>query len=115
VAVEGQALAVVVDQRAAPAIIGYAPLQRFGNIYTRMMNPTTAVFEERMAALEGGVGGLAVGSGQARSATRLYQPLYRARPLFRRSERARAEHRGDQCPAHAALRECPPTGASSKP
>lgn len=40
-------------------------LQRFGNIYTRIMNPTTAVFEERMAALEGGVGALAVGSGQA--------------------------------------------------
>src|ERR1044071_248581 len=33
-------------------------LQRFGNIYTRIMNPTTAVFEERMAALEGGVGAL---------------------------------------------------------
>lgn len=40
-------------------------LQRFGNIYTRIMNPTNAVFEERMAALEGGVGGLATGSGQA--------------------------------------------------
>jgi O-acetylhomoserine (thiol)-lyase len=40
-------------------------LQRFGNIYTRIMNPTTAVFEERVAALEGGVGALAVGSGQA--------------------------------------------------
>jgi len=40
-------------------------LQRFGNIYTRIMNPTTAVFEERMAALERGVGALAVGSGQA--------------------------------------------------
>ncbi len=40
-------------------------LQRFGNIYTRIMNPTTAAFEERMAALEGGVGALAVGSGQA--------------------------------------------------
>ena len=40
-------------------------LQRFGNIYTRIMNPTTAVFEERMAALEKGVGALAVGSGQA--------------------------------------------------
>ncbi len=40
-------------------------LQRFGNIYTRIMNPTTAVFEERMAALEGGVGALAVASGQA--------------------------------------------------
>ncbi len=40
-------------------------LQRFGNIYTRIMNPTNAVFEERLAALEGGVGALAVGSGQA--------------------------------------------------
>ncbi len=40
-------------------------LQKFGNIYTRIMNPTTAVFEERMAALEGGVGALATASGQA--------------------------------------------------
>ncbi|HMC59238.1 MAG TPA: O-acetylhomoserine aminocarboxypropyltransferase/cysteine synthase family protein [Candidatus Solibacter sp.] len=40
-------------------------LQRFGNIYTRIMNPTTAEFEERMASLERGVGALAVGSGQA--------------------------------------------------
>ena len=31
-------------------------LQTFGNIYTRIMNPTTGVFEERMAALEGGIG-----------------------------------------------------------
>lgn len=40
-------------------------LQRFGNIYSRIMNPTTAAFEERIAALEGGVGALAVASGQA--------------------------------------------------
>jgi len=40
-------------------------LQRFGNIYTRIMNPTTAVFEERMAALERGVGALALASGQS--------------------------------------------------
>jgi len=40
-------------------------LQKFGNIYTRIMNPTTGVFEERMASLEGGIGGLATGSGQA--------------------------------------------------
>jgi O-acetylhomoserine (thiol)-lyase len=40
-------------------------LQRLGNIYTRIMNPTNAVFEERIAALEGGVGALATGSGQA--------------------------------------------------
>ncbi len=44
-------------------------LQRFGNIYTRIMNPTTAVFEERMAALEGGVGALAVASGRRRSSS----------------------------------------------
>src|SRR6195952_2677116 len=36
-----------------------------GNIYTRIMNPTTDVFEQRVAALEGGVAALAVGSGQA--------------------------------------------------
>jgi O-acetylhomoserine (thiol)-lyase len=40
-------------------------LQEFGNIYTRIMNPTNGVFEERVAALEGGVGALAVASGQA--------------------------------------------------
>src|SRR6188474_3344437 len=40
-------------------------LQEFGNIYTRIMNPTTGVFEERVAALEGGVGALALSSGQA--------------------------------------------------
>ncbi|MGA0560082.1 O-acetylhomoserine aminocarboxypropyltransferase/cysteine synthase family protein [Larkinella sp. VNQ87] len=40
-------------------------LQQFGNIYTRIMNPTTDVFEKRIAALEGGVAALAVGSGQA--------------------------------------------------
>src|SRR5215472_8136303 len=40
-------------------------LQQFGNIYTRIMNPTTAVFEERMASLEGGAAALAVSSGQA--------------------------------------------------
>jgi O-acetylhomoserine (thiol)-lyase len=40
-------------------------LQEFGNIYTRIMNPTTGVFEERIAALEGGVGALGVASGQA--------------------------------------------------
>lgn len=40
-------------------------LKDFGNIYTRIMNPTTDVFEKRIAALEGGVAALAVGSGQA--------------------------------------------------
>jgi O-acetylhomoserine (thiol)-lyase len=40
-------------------------LQTYGNIYTRIGNPTNAAFEERMASLEGGLGGLATGSGQA--------------------------------------------------
>ncbi len=40
-------------------------LKEFGNIYTRLMNPTTDVFEKRVAALECGVAALAVGSGQA--------------------------------------------------
>src|SRR5450432_4913624 len=40
-------------------------LQEFGNIYTRIMNPTTDVFEKRLAALEGGAAALATASGQA--------------------------------------------------
>ncbi|MBP7704663.1 MAG: PLP-dependent transferase [Caulobacter sp.] len=43
-------------------------LQELGNIYTRIMNPTTDVLEQRVAALEGGVAALAVASGQAASA-----------------------------------------------
>ncbi|MFS8543939.1 MAG: homocysteine synthase, partial [Limnochordales bacterium] len=39
-------------------------LKEFGNIYTRIMNPTTDVFEQRVAALEGGVGALALAAGQ---------------------------------------------------
>ena len=40
-------------------------LQNYGDIYTRISNPTTAAFEERIASLEGGLGGLATASGQA--------------------------------------------------
>ena len=40
-------------------------LREFGNIYTRLMNPTTDVFEKRIAALDGGVGALATASGQS--------------------------------------------------
>src|SRR4030066_380730 len=40
-------------------------LKEFGNIYTRIMNPTTDVFEKRMALLDGGVGALGLSSGQA--------------------------------------------------
>ena len=50
------------DTEHAAALFGLAEP---GNIYTRIMNPTTGVFEERIANLEGGVGALALGSGQA--------------------------------------------------
>jgi O-acetylhomoserine (thiol)-lyase len=50
------------DAGHAAALFG---LEQFGNIYTRIMNPTTAVFEARVAALEGGVAALATASGQA--------------------------------------------------
>ena len=50
------------DTAHAAALFG---LQELGNIYTRIMNPTQAAFEDRVTALEGGVGALAVASGQA--------------------------------------------------
>ncbi len=50
------------DAKHAANLFG---LREFGNIYTRIMNPTTDVFEQRMAALEGGTSGLATASGQA--------------------------------------------------
>jgi O-acetylhomoserine (thiol)-lyase len=50
------------DTAHAAALFG---LEELGNIYTRIMNPTQAVFEDRVSALEGGVGALATSSGQA--------------------------------------------------
>src|ERR1700678_3606926 len=50
------------DTAHAAALFG---LEELGFIYSRIMNPTQAVFEERVAALEGGVAALAVASGQA--------------------------------------------------
>ncbi len=50
------------DSKHAADLFG---LREFGNIYTRIMNPTTDVLEQRIAALEGGVAALATGSGQA--------------------------------------------------
>jgi O-acetylhomoserine (thiol)-lyase len=50
-------------------------LRKFGNIYTRIMNPTTDVFEKRVAALEGGVAGLAVASGQSAQLVALHNIL----------------------------------------
>lgn len=56
------------DTAHAAALFG---LSELGNIYTRIMNPTQAVFEERIAALEGGIAALAVASGQAAEAITL--------------------------------------------
>ncbi|MGZ4799498.1 MAG: bifunctional o-acetylhomoserine/o-acetylserine sulfhydrylase [Acidimicrobiia bacterium] len=56
------------DTQHAADLFGLAEL---GNIYTRIMNPTQAVFEDRLAALEGGVGALGTGSGQAAQAIAL--------------------------------------------
>jgi O-acetylhomoserine (thiol)-lyase len=50
-------------------------LKEFGNIYTRIMNPTTDVFEKRIAALEGGVAALATSSGQAAQLLALHNIL----------------------------------------
>jgi O-acetylhomoserine (thiol)-lyase len=47
-------------------------LKEFGNIYTRIMNPTSDVFEQRIASLEGGVGALAVASGHAAQAQGIF-------------------------------------------
>src|SRR5512141_594260 len=47
-------------------------LKEFGNIYTRIMNPTSDVFEQRVADLEGGVGALAVASGHAAQAQAIF-------------------------------------------
>jgi O-acetylhomoserine (thiol)-lyase len=59
---------VFVDAQHAADLFGLQATentQKFGNIYTRLMNPTTDVLEKRISALEGGVGGLATASGQA--------------------------------------------------
>ncbi len=56
------------DTDHAAALFG---LEELGNIYTRIMNPTQAVFEDRMTALDGGVGALATSSGQAAQAVAL--------------------------------------------
>src|SRR5260363_393886 len=63
-------------------------LERAGHIYTRISNPTTAVLEERLAALEGGVGAICTASGQA--------ALHLAIALWR--------HHQSACPHSAALR-----------
>ena len=57
-------------------------LREFGNIYTRIMNPTTDVFEKRVAALEGGVAAVATSSGQASQLLALHNILQAGENLF---------------------------------
>jgi O-acetylhomoserine/O-acetylserine sulfhydrylase-like pyridoxal-dependent enzyme len=59
-------------------------LREFGNIYTRLMNPTTDVFEKRVAALDGGVGAVATSSGQAAISLALLNIARRGMKLFPR-------------------------------
>src|SRR6186997_3570574 len=53
----------------------YFNLQEYGNTYARIMNPTVAAFEERMASLEGGVGAVAFASGLAAQAAAIFTML----------------------------------------
>ena len=76
-------------------------LQAFGNIYTRIGNPTNAVLEERVAALEGGTAALAVASGHAAQVVVLQQLLHARRRVHRR---AKTLWRLDQ-PVHPRLQE----------
>ena len=76
-------------------------LQAFGNIYTRIGNPTNAVLEERVAALEGGTAALAVASGHAAQVVVLQQLLMPGDEIHRRAKTLR---RLDQ-PVHPRLQE----------
>ena len=76
-------------------------LQAFGNIYTRIGNPTNAVLEERVAALEGGTAALAVASGHAAQVVVLQQLHDAGRRVHRR---AKTLWRLDQ-PVHPRLQE----------
>src|SRR4026209_152681 len=53
----------------------YFNLQEYGNTYSRIMNPTNAAFEERVASLEGGIGSVATASGQAAQLLSLFTIL----------------------------------------
>ena len=68
-----------VFENAADAADLFA-LQKFGNIYTRISNPTVAAFEERIASLEGGIGAVATSSGQSAEFLVISAPAVR-RPL----------------------------------
>ena len=86
-------------------------LKEFGNIYTRIMNPTTDVLEKRIAALEGGVGALAFASGQAAETMAILNHR-------RRGRRDRFHHRAcTAAPTTCSTTRCPswasPSGSST--
>jgi O-acetylhomoserine (thiol)-lyase len=76
----------------------YFNLQEYGNTYSRIMNPTVAVFEERVANLEGGAGGVAFASGIAAQAARCSRCSSRAITSCRR-RRCTAARQPAQAPA----------------
>ena len=78
-------------------------LERAGHIYTRISNPTTAVLEERLAALEGGVGAVCTASGMAAMHLAIATLLERRRP-HRRVGLALWRHHQPAHPHAAALR-----------
>ena len=83
-----------VFEDAADAATLFA-LQKFGNIYSRIGNPTVAAFEERMASLEGGLGAVAAVERPGRRVPRLRRPGRRRRP-----------HRGQSPGSTAAPGRC---------
>src|ERR687885_2087714 len=64
------------------AAAAYFNLQEYGNTYTRIMNPTVAAFEERVASLEGGAGAVAFASGLAAQAAALFTLLQPRDPIL---------------------------------
>ena len=86
-------------------------LQKYGNIYSRLGNPTVAAFEERIASLEGGIGAVATGSGQA-AETLLFTQLCDGRRPHRRAQRALRRHvhaaRTSRCAGSGSRRRSSP-------
>ena len=78
----------------------YFNLQEYGNTYSRIMNPTVAVFEERMANLEGGCGAVAFASGIAAQAAALFTLLAPGDHIVSSSALVRRD--GQPVQAHAA-------------
>src|SRR3546814_4797763 len=66
--------------------------EEFGNVYTRLMNPTTGVLEERLASLEGGAAALAVASGHAAQVIVFHTLMEPGCNIDRKSKRLKSSH-----------------------